>query len=159
MDDQQQPGLRVDWVPHVTPAGVTEADVQDFFDALSPHLQALPERAMVEVVFVNDDEMRRLNREYRNVDRTTDVLSFPDGDQHPETGEIMLGAIVVSVDQARRQAEEIGQDVISETRFLLMHGLLHLLGMDHETDQGAMLSEQRRLKQQLAEWFVGGGEQ
>ena len=79
------------------------------------------------IAFVDDEDMRELNREYRGKDKTTDVLSFT----FPEE-------IVISLDQARRQAREERHSLATEVRYLLVHGILHILGYDHETDQGEM---------------------
>ena len=98
------------------------------------------------VRFVSDREMRRLNAAYRRQDRTTDVLSFPDGD---EPGH--LGDVVISVPTARRQAAESGHTVERELRFLMLHGLLHCLGHDHETDGGAMERLERGLRRRWIE--------
>jgi probable rRNA maturation factor len=95
------------------------------------------------VKFVGDREMRRLNRRYRDKDRSTDVLSFaggptPEGDH--------LGDLVISVPAARRQAAERGHSAEREIRALLLHGVLHCLGFDHETDDGEMARLERRLR-------------
>ncbi|MCC6953903.1 MAG: rRNA maturation RNase YbeY [Deltaproteobacteria bacterium] len=85
------------------------------------------------VLFTDDREMRRLNKQYRRKDSTTDVLSFPvsgDGMEEP-----LLGDIVISVPQALRQAPEFQNDERSEITRLLIHGLLHLLGYDHEVSK------------------------
>ena len=90
--------------------------------------------AELSVVLVDDETMRELNRDYREKDRPTDVLSFAmgegvGGELHPD----LLGDVVISVDTARKQATERGWAIASEIRFLLAHGLLHLLGYDHLT--------------------------
>ncbi|HRC86119.1 MAG TPA: rRNA maturation RNase YbeY [Thermoanaerobaculia bacterium] len=87
------------------------------------------------VRFVSDREMRQLNRLYRNKDKTTDVLSFPGG--ATEEGH-HLGDVVISVPVARRQALEAGHGIEQELRTLILHGMLHCLGHDHETDNGEM---------------------
>jgi len=89
----------------------------------------------VAVRFVGDRAMRALNSRYRGIDRTTDVLSFP-GEETAEGTH--LGDIAISVPQARRQADELGHSVERELRCLLLHGVLHCLGHDHETDGGEM---------------------
>ncbi len=91
----------------------------------------------VHVLITGDDQMRRLNRGWRDRDRSTDVLSFPDGDRLP-TGRVLLGQIAVSLDAARRQADELGHSEIRELEELVLHGTIHLLGYDHERDQGEM---------------------
>jgi probable rRNA maturation factor len=103
------------------------------------------------VRFVSDREMRRLNRDFRAKDRTTDVLSFPGAET--EDGQ-HLGDIAISVPTARRQAEERGHDVERELEVLLVHGLLHCLGHDHETDDGEMARLERSLRRK---WVRSSG--
>jgi probable rRNA maturation factor len=101
------------------------------------------------VCLVSDLRMRELNRTFRGVDATTDVLSFPwDGEGSPE-GERHLGDILISVPRARSQAERAGHDLDRELKILLIHGYLHLLGHDHETDRGEMSRLQARLVRSL----------
>ncbi len=95
------------------------------------------------VRFVGDREMRRLNRAFRGKDRPTDVLSFPGEKTMDGTH---LGDIAVSVPAARRQALERGHSVERELKVLLLHGVLHCLGHDHETDSGEMDRLERRLR-------------
>ncbi len=95
------------------------------------------------VRFVSEREMRRLNREFRGKDRPTDVLSFP-GEETVEGTH--LGDIAVSVPTARRQALERGHSVERELAVLLLHGILHCLGYDHETDDGEMKELETRLR-------------
>jgi probable rRNA maturation factor len=101
-----------------------------------------PEAGSLGVRFVGDREMRRVNRQFRHYDKTTDVLSFP-GDP-ADTGH--LGDILISVPTACRQAEAAGHGVDRELKTLLLHGVLHCLGYDHETDQGEMERLERRLR-------------
>ena len=85
------------------------------------------------VLFVNDSEMQRLNLMYRGINKSTDVLSFSAWEGPPMPGlEHVLGDLVVSVETALRQAEEQGHAFADELSVLLIHGLLHLLGQDHE---------------------------
>ncbi len=91
----------------------------------------------ISVRFVDDKEMRRLNKKYRNVDSTTDVLSFPlgtngDYDVNPDTGAKLLGDIVISLERALAQSKEYGHSFQREISFLTVHSMLHLLGYDHE---------------------------
>lgn len=102
----------------------------------------------VHVLLTGDEEVRRLNRQYRDIDRSTDVLSFPDGDELPSGG-VLLGQIVISLDAARRQAAELGHDELRELQELVLHGTLHLLGHDHERDSGEMDSLEIRLRREL----------
>jgi probable rRNA maturation factor len=87
--------------------------------------------------------MRRLNRKYRGKDQSTDVLAFPAGDGG------LLGDIVVSVPFAARQARKAGEPLTREIDRLLVHGFLHLMGYDHETDQGEMDALENRLRRRL----------
>ena len=106
--------------------------------------------AGVTVAFVSDRAMRELNRRWRGRRGTTDVLSFPSGQDEFEKAEgLSLGDVVVSAEQAARQAGEHGLDFEGEVAQLILHGLLHLCGYDHERDGGEMnaleLNSRRRL--------------
>lgn len=107
-----------------------------------PEPEPPPEPASFGVRFVGDRAIRALNRDYRGRDRPTDVLSFPGGET-PDGPH--LGDVAVSVPAARRQAAEQGVPVERELKRLLLHGVLHCLGHDHETDGGAMDRLERRL--------------
>jgi len=102
----------------------------------------------VHVLITGDDRLRRLNDRYLDRDRPTDVLSFPDGDLLP-TGMVLRGQIVISLDAARRQAEELGHDELRELSELALHGVLHLVGYDHERDHGEMDDLELRLRREL----------
>lgn len=110
---------------------------QDLVAALAPG------RGSLAIRFVGDRTMRRWNREYRSKDKTTDVLSFP-GTETPEGPH--LGDVAISVPQAERQAAERGHSLGRELRLLVLHGLLHCLGHDHETDRGEMERLEHRLR-------------
>ena len=102
------------------------------------------------VVFVSDAGMRKLNRQFRGKDYATDVLSFPARPESFETeAETNLGEIVISFDRAQAQAKENGLTVTNETQQLILHGLLHLCGHDHETDKGEMNRLELRLRKKL----------
>lgn len=130
------PNAEVDWVfvdistKHVPPSTNPErleAEVQD--DAKSLVRVALRDKsAELSVVLCSDDDIRSMNSKWRGLDESTDVLSFPQED--PD--QVILGDIVVSIETARRQATERGHTLKDEIRILLVHGLLHLLGYDHE---------------------------
>ena len=100
----------------------------------------------VEVLLAGDRTLRRLNREYRGKDKATDVLSFPAAD---ELAGLHGGDLAISLDTAKRQAEEHGHTLRDEVRVLLLHGLLHLSGMDHETDRGEMAEREGELRGRL----------
>lgn len=104
--------------------------------------------AEVHVVLTSDDAIRELNRRYRDIDRATDVLSFADGDTLP-SGDRLLGEVIISLDSARRQAEDLGHDEVRELCELALHGTLHLLGYDHERDHGEMNEFELKLRQEL----------
>ena len=105
------------------------------------------EQAEVTVALVGDAEMRPLNRKYRKQNKTTDVLSFIADEALPGGGRL-LGDIVISVEQARRQAAQRGKTLKSEMTLLLIHGLLHLLGYDHERS-GRQAKIMARWEQQM----------
>jgi probable rRNA maturation factor len=94
----------------------------------------------VSIAIVDDDAMRNLNRKFRKKNKTTDVLTFPadDSDADPNATGRPLGDIVISIDQARRQATDQKHSLATEVRYLILHGILHALGYDHETDSGEM---------------------
>jgi probable rRNA maturation factor len=96
------------------------------------------------IIFTSDEQIRMFNRKYRNIDRETDVLSFPLGERNLE-GKINLGDIIISIDTAERQAQELGHSVDAEIKILIIHGLLHLLSYDHETDDGEMKKKEQEL--------------
>lgn len=104
--------------------------------------QVAPARARgaVTVALVSDARVRALNRRYRRKDAVTDVLSFPADE--PGT----LGDVVIATGRARRQAAEAGHSYATEVRVLALHGLLHLLGYDHDKDNGEMARLERRLR-------------
>jgi probable rRNA maturation factor len=97
------------------------------------------------IAFVSDKTMRQLNRQFRGVNKATDVLSFPteDGDEQN------LGDIAISVDTATTQAKQNGLTLDEEVAQLILHGLLHLSGYDHETDKGEMNRLELRLRRKL----------
>ena len=96
----------------------------------------VPGNVEIDLSFVNDEEIRRLNKDFRNIDASTDVLSFPLSDEenkefNPATNAWMLGDVIISVEHAARQAEEYGHSFQREIAFLTVHSVLHLLGYDH----------------------------
>lgn len=113
---------------------------QDFTAIIEQALKTLGIEDDVEVscVLVNDERIHEINREYRHIDRSTDVISFAmeDNDQfYVEGMPRTLGDIFISVDHAKKQAEEYGHSLRREMCFLFTHGILHLLGYDHMTDE------------------------
>ena len=126
-----------------------------------------PYEAEVNLLLTTNHNMREINKEHRGIDKTTDVLSFPmlaarilaDFSKleehleafHPETGELGLGDIIISLEQVLTQAEEYGHSPKREFAFLITHGMFHLLGYDHETEDQKQKMEkgQRELLDQL----------
>ena len=127
-------------------------------------LHGLGEQEEVDITIVSDEEIHALNRDYRNVDRATDVLSFAldeDGGEPELVGgpEVhLLGDIIISAETAARQAEEFGHGLEREIVYLAVHGLLHLLGYDHmqEEDKAIMRAkEEEALREiKLSEEFL-----
>ncbi len=117
----------------------------------------------VSISFVNDEEIRSLNKEYRGIDKATDVLSFPmlefteEEQEEEEEGaeyideELALGDIVISMEKTLEQAKEYGHSFERELAFLLVHGMLHLLGYDHEVEatEGEMFDRQEEILKEL----------
>jgi probable rRNA maturation factor len=85
------------------------------------------------IVFCNDRYIQGLNSQFRNIDKATDVLSFPSEETDPESGNRYMGDIVISYEHAVAQAQEAGNPVLAEISMLVVHGVLHLLGYDHGT--------------------------
>jgi probable rRNA maturation factor len=105
----------------------------------------------VSIAFVDDEAMKNLNRQFRHKNKTTDVLTFPADETYgdPNRRGRPLGDIVISIDQARRQAADEKHSVATEVRYLILHGILHALGYDHETDNGEMNALELKLRDSL----------
>lgn len=119
-----------------------------------------PYEAEVNLLLTMNDEIQQMNREFRAIDRPTDVLSFPmieyevagdfsfledyDACFHPESGELMLGDIVISKEKVIAQAEEYGHSVEREYAFLIAHSMLHLFGYDHMEDNERVVMEAKQ---------------
>ena len=120
-----------------------------------------PYEAEVSVTIVDDEEIRSINNEYRGIDKSTDVLSFPFNEFsapgnfddieenidafNPETGELLLGDIILSTEHILEQAKEYGHSKTRELAFLVVHSMLHLMGYDHmEDDERTVMEEKQR---------------
>ena len=105
----------------------------------------------VSIAIVDDDAMRNLNRQFRKKNKTTDVLTFPadDSDADPNAKGRPLGDVVISIDQARRQATDQKHSLATEVRYLILHGVLHALGYDHETDDGQMNALELKVREKV----------
>jgi len=111
----------------------------------------LEKRGQLSVTLVSNERIRKLNRDWRAKDAATDVLSFPLGLEMPPAGlPFEIGEVVISVEKAAEQAEQYGHSFEREIAFLLTHGLLHVLGFDHETpeDERDMFGRQREILDQ-----------
>ncbi len=95
----------------------------------------------IELILTTDEEIRKLNKLYRNIDKPTDVLSFP----LENLPDMPLGSIVISIDTAKEAAEKFGHSLNDEIKLLFIHALLHLLGYDHETDNGEMRQKEKEI--------------
>ncbi len=120
-----------------------------------------PYEAEVSILLTDDEQIKIINKEYRKVDAPTDVLSFPvveyaaPGDFsrleeehvscfHPESGELLLGDIVISLERAKQQAEEYGHSLLRELAFLTTHSMFHLFGFDHMEEEERRLMEDKQ---------------
>ena len=137
-------------------------DIMEKAACRAVELEGLPEALCeLSVTFVEKDEIRELNRDYRGIDRVTDVLSFPqfekdeldsyreEPDEIPD--ELMLGDVVISRDKAEEQAKEFGHSFERELIYLFTHSVLHLLGYDHETPEDK--SVMRRREEEIMDWL------
>lgn len=103
----------------------------------------------VDVLLADDATLRRLNKTFRGKNKSTDVLSFPAAADAPENDQQIAGDLAISLETASRQATIFGHSLRDEVRILLLHGLLHLSGLDHETDRGEMAAREAELRRGL----------
>jgi len=124
--------------------------------------EEFPYECEINLTLTDNDGIHEINREYRQIDRPTDVLSFPmlsyemagdfskleedDNNFNPDTGEIMLGDIIISIDKVLEQAESYGHSTKREFAFLIVHSMLHLFGYDHmEPQEAAVMEDKQRV--------------
>ncbi len=112
--------------------------------------EQIPEEAEIDLLFVDNEAIREMNREYRDKDSATDVLSFPmyePDEEIDDEDEILFGDIVISLERAQEQCEEYGHSLEREVMYLLVHGLLHLSGYDHmeEDEKKVMRAQEEKL--------------
>ena len=122
-------------------SGLGKAELRAFASDLRDHVAG--GRTFI-CLLTDDRELQRLNRTFLGKDYATDVLSFPSGAADT------LGDLAISVDRAREQAERYGHRVEDEIRVLMLHGVLHLLGFDHERDRGSMAKAEKRWRKKFA---------
>ena len=139
-------------------------DFQEIFENVAREVlkqEGCPYEAEISLTLVNPDVIRSTNNEFRKIDKVTDVLSFPlieydsPGDFsnieddfpdcfNPESGELMLGDIMICCERAKEQAEEYGHSIKREIAFLIAHSMLHLLGFDHIVEDEAKIMESKQ---------------
>ena len=123
--------------------GVRREPLQQF----APRLRdKVANGASFECLITDDRELRKLNREFRKIDYATDVLSFPSGSPPSQP---FLGSLAISSQRAAAQAKQYRHTLQQELQILMLHGLLHLLGMDHETDRGRMARAEVKWREKL----------
>ena len=148
----------------------TEVDVEFGFDyeALAKRViefalehEEFPYECEVNLTLTDNEGIREINRTYREIDKPTDVLSFPlinyekagdfsaleenyDDNFNPDTGEIMLGDIIISIEKVKEQADSYGHSIEREFAFLNLHSMLHLFGYDHMTEEEAAIMEEKQ---------------
>ena len=123
--------------------GIEEAILERF---VRRACRAVKLAGAVDVLITNDREMQILNKRYRSEDVTTDVLSFPAAPGLPGK---LAGDLAISANIASGNAKDFGHEVVEEIKILILHGVLHLAGYDHERDSGQMARKERRLRAEL----------
>lgn len=126
--------------------------MEDFQAFAESALKIVPEAKgkSATVAFVSDSKMRVLNKTFRGKDATTDVLSFPfEADEFESEDANNLGDVIISLEQAERQAKENDLDLDAEIKQLILHGVLHLCGYDHEIDAGEMNALELKFREEL----------
>jgi probable rRNA maturation factor len=118
-----------------------------FYERVRRELGFAPESVTIQLI--SDDSMARLNEKYRNKPGPTDVLSFPANGARPSRSVEYIGDIAISPETARRNARRFSRSLPEEMRILILHGMIHLAGFDHETDHGEMDRLERRLRKRL----------
>ena len=135
--------------PHITcrrkPASLDLDSLESFAETLRKRVARGRE---FHCLLTGDAELQSLNRQFRRKNEPTDVLSFPSGGPEP-AGSGPAGDIAISLARARAQAREWGHPLEDEIRILMLHGVLHLMGMDHETDSGEMRRTEARWRKKL----------
>jgi probable rRNA maturation factor len=106
-------------------------------------------RDTVNVLVTNSQELRSLNRQFRGKDKATDVLSFPASQLGVRPAKRIAGEVAISADIARENASRLGHSAAEEIKTLVLHGILHLAGFDHDRDNGEMAREETRLRQRM----------
>ncbi len=121
----------------------TKEDIKEIKVLLKSIFTPIKQVKNMQIIFTNQESIRDMNKTYRNIDKSTDVLSFINDDQEDDS----IGDIFISIEQAKIQANDYGHSFEREIGFLAVHGYLHLLGYDHHTDEEEkiMIEEQERI--------------
>jgi probable rRNA maturation factor len=121
--------------------------LQQFYERVRSELGFAPESVTIQLI--SDENMAQLNETFRKKQGPTDVLSFPADGARPKPGAEYVGDIAISPETARRNARRYSRSLPVEMRILILHGMIHLAGFDHETDHGEMDRFERRLRKRL----------
>lgn len=121
--------------------------LQEFYERARQEMKFPPESVTIQLI--SDEAMARLNRTFRHKRGPTDVLSFPANGAKPNAKSEYVGDIAISPETARRNARRFARSLADELRILILHGMIHLAGFDHETDHGEMDRLERRLRRRL----------
>ncbi|BDU74556.1 rRNA maturation RNase YbeY [Mesoterricola silvestris] len=139
--------FKIDWSSRSKLRGPGDRSLGELLQKLRDRLA--PKAQGISISYLDDRAMRKLNREHRDINQTTDVLSFP---ANPEKGAFQhLGDLVVSLPMAEKMAKKLGVSRRREVETLIIHGFLHLCGHDHEADNGEMLALQAELEREFLE--------
>jgi probable rRNA maturation factor len=134
--------ITIDLASNSKPTGLSTSGLSRF---LNRARKAVGLRGEVDVLLTSDATLRRLNKTFRGKNKSTDVLSFPAA----ENDQDIAGDLAISLETATRQAAAYGHSLRDEVRTLILHGLLHLSGLDHETDHGEMAAREAALRHEL----------
>ena len=146
MSEDTRP-FKIDWSSRSKLRGPGERSLGDLLQKLRDQLA--PQAEGISITYLDDRAMRKLNREHREVNQTTDILSFP---ANPEKGAFQhLGDLVISLPVAEKMAKKLGVSRRREVETLVIHGFLHLCQHDHEVDNGEMMALQANLERELLE--------
>lgn len=131
-----------------------ENEISDIIEKVIKEVLTYEDKSLdceVSVSFVDNEEIKELNKEYRGVDKETDVLSFPMEDEFFVGGPILLGDIIISVEKAYEQAEDFGHSLFREIAYLTAHSMFHLLGYDHmeEKEKTIMREKEKEIMKRL----------
>jgi probable rRNA maturation factor len=121
--------------------------LQQFYERVRRELGFAPESVTIQLI--SDETMAQFNETYRKKAGPTDVLSFPANGSHKARSGDYIGDIAISPETARRNARRYSRSLPAEMRILILHGMIHLAGFDHETDRGEMNRLERRLRKRL----------